>query len=931
MAGRQHRLQRRLVPGAGGGRRHAAGPVRLRQRGLGHPERRTADLPGRATDQRLRGAPRRRHGPADARRRLRLHRLDADLAALRVVHLHLLRARGGRDGLCARARVRHPAGLGLPDLRAGGDPVRDAWHCRDQPLPGLDPGALAAADAAALWRSLDARTWCMGRHHALRRGIWPGPRLRLAPVWCRPDRGRGADHANGRTGRLPALHAAAAAGSASALVAGGAGRRAGLGAAGRAQDAGRRGAGLAGAVEHGVGRTRGRSEPDVSDGLGNAAALPLGGLGHRAVRRAVAAQDQCHQRLCRLAGLEQLLLAPDAQPPGPGGLGAVQCRDRADADGDGPVPGARRCARALCQPGDRLDHDGGGRPGDQQAAGLVAARHRVPARLSVRHQSGRRRRDAAGLAAVDQRPPGPVRPDRPGLLGPGRDGDRADRLAADRLGHAGPLLPGARARGRRRPGRRQRGRLCRLGLFRLGLRRFSLRWGWQRTAESGGAQAGALRGLRARVRGARQRLLSGLPGPDLLAVLHARRTLRRPLQAARQPGGAMDRGAALADAAPLLAASGRRTGALPAADAGGRVAAGRSAGPALPPGMERSGRAAGHARLAGRAAAGAARRLCQGLCRAAAGVRDRGLVAGADAQEPRRRPAGVEPPDRPAAARDRVAPPHRLAAAAGTPGRRGGAGPGRPGQSGQDALHQQHQPRAAHAAQQHPGLCPAAAAGRRARPATRARDPRHPARRRASVVADRGHARHRAHRVRQARAAAGSGRPARAAAGGGADVRAAGRGQGPALRLRRPRALAGRSAQRRAAAAPDPDQPAGQRGQVHQPGRSPADAALCTPDGDLRDRRHRPRHRAGRAGAGVRAVRARSERGDCQRARLGPGPDDRTHAGRADGWRAQRAKRGRPRHHLPAAPVPARAACPAGRRRAGDRPGADPGWRRRRV
>jgi hypothetical protein len=45
---------------------------------------------------------------------------------------------------------------------------------------------------------------------------------------------------------------------------------------------------------------------------------------HGAVRGGVAAQDQRHQCLCRLAGLEQLLLAPDAQPPGAGGVGGVQ-------------------------------------------------------------------------------------------------------------------------------------------------------------------------------------------------------------------------------------------------------------------------------------------------------------------------------------------------------------------------------------------------------------------------------------------------------------------------------------------------------------------------------------------------------------------------------------------------------------------------------
>ena len=55
---------------------------------------------------------------------LRLHRLDHHLAHLRELHLHLLRARGGHHGVRHRARLRHPAGLGLPALLAGRDSAR---------------------------------------------------------------------------------------------------------------------------------------------------------------------------------------------------------------------------------------------------------------------------------------------------------------------------------------------------------------------------------------------------------------------------------------------------------------------------------------------------------------------------------------------------------------------------------------------------------------------------------------------------------------------------------------------------------------------------------------------------------------------------------------------------------------------------------------
>jgi hypothetical protein len=86
---------------------------------------------------------------------------------------------------------------------------------------------------------------------------------------------------------------------------------------------------------HGAGRPRGRPQPDVPGGLRDrVSALRLGGGGHGAVRGRLAAQDQRHQRLRRLAGLEQLLLAADAQPPGAGGVDGVQHLHRADADGD---------------------------------------------------------------------------------------------------------------------------------------------------------------------------------------------------------------------------------------------------------------------------------------------------------------------------------------------------------------------------------------------------------------------------------------------------------------------------------------------------------------------------------------------------------------------------------------------------------------------
>ena len=115
---------------------------------------------------------------------------------------------------------------------------------------------------------------------------------------------------------------------------------------------------------------------------------------------AFAAQDQRHQRLCRLAGLEQLLLPPDAQPPGPRGVGGVQHRHCAGADGDerllrrsGHVLGLYSniaIAWMMAVVADLVIN---------KPLGLSPAGHRVPAGAPVRHQPGRRRRDGHCLRA----------------------------------------------------------------------------------------------------------------------------------------------------------------------------------------------------------------------------------------------------------------------------------------------------------------------------------------------------------------------------------------------------------------------------------------------------------------------------------------------------------------------------------------------------
>ena len=92
---------------------------------------------------------------------------------------------------------------------------------------------------------------------------------------------------------------------------------------------------------------------------------------------------------------------------------------------------------ALFQRRDRLGRRAGRRSRHQQAAGPEPGRDRVQARASLRHQSGRRRRDAArdrrlGIAAFS----GVFGADCEGAVGVRGAGGRLRHGAADRLGDA---------------------------------------------------------------------------------------------------------------------------------------------------------------------------------------------------------------------------------------------------------------------------------------------------------------------------------------------------------------------------------------------------------------------------------------------------------------------------------------------------------------
>ncbi len=156
----------------------------------------------------------------------------------------------------------------------------------------------------------------------------------------------------------------------------------------------------------------------------------------------------------------------------------------------------------------QLDDGGGGRPGDQQADGLVAAR--------ASSSSARTCTTSTRWAWARWAQPRCC-PSRPTSARSGRwrrhsrrasPWSRPSWFAADRVGDPGPLL-------HRPPARRG-------------------------PAGRGQLQApDALRDLRARLRARRHGALPRLPGRHLLAVLLARRALPRPVQAAGAAVGAV--------------------------------------------------------------------------------------------------------------------------------------------------------------------------------------------------------------------------------------------------------------------------------------------------------------------------------------------------------------------------------------------------------
>jgi len=296
----------------------------------------------------------------------------------------------------------------------------------------------------------------------------------------------------------------------------------------------------------------------------------------------------------------------------------------------------------------------------------------------------------------------------------------------------------------------------------------------------------------------------------------------------------------------------------------------------LRPGLQPD--AAGHSRRGGTAAehpVGPVRDT-------AAGGRDTVLAVPAHPRQPRGGPAGVQPPDAPAAERNRGAQGNRPRPATGQ-------GAGRERQQRQEPLPLRPQPRAAHPPAIHSRLRPVAQpAGGDPRKAPQ-RAPHHQAQQRIPHRPDRGTAGYLQDRGRPARHLSQS----RAAAGAdrtdGGDVPPPGGGQRHSLLLPYPQPAAVHGDRGRETAAADPHQPAFERHQVHPRGAGGFPYPLPQPGGGILHRRYRHRHSSRRPRARPQTLRAGAQRRGAGGHRHRPRPD---HLAPADGNHGRGAARG---------------------------------------
>ena len=323
---RQYRPWRDLFSGAGGDRRHDYAQLRRHQRHHRHPGRQRHHFLLRPADCLSCRQMRHRYRPADPRRRLRLYRLDHHLADLRLLHLHLLRDRGGHSRLRARNVLRHPPPDRLSHQRRRHHSAGDLRHHADQPLSIVDAAALDHPAHPPLRGDRLRQPAFVHRVAQIRRRTWRRRRpSRSAAVRHRRLGGVFAGGADRRTGRLPAVSAARPPHLADVMVDRAAERRPRLDHLRRAQI-------IAGLVPRllrvqprRLQRAGRRTGAHVSRSVSLCAVAARPGAGaDRHLRHSLADQDQRHQCLCRLDRLVELLLAADAQPSRPRGLAGVQ-------------------------------------------------------------------------------------------------------------------------------------------------------------------------------------------------------------------------------------------------------------------------------------------------------------------------------------------------------------------------------------------------------------------------------------------------------------------------------------------------------------------------------------------------------------------------------------------------------------------------------
>ncbi len=368
--------------------------VRNRQRALGHPGVRGRDLPDRAPARLLCRPLQHRPRFDHSGKRIRLLRVGGHQRHLCDVHVHLLRARRFDHGAGTRTGTEYSVAHRVRGIDDHGDPAGYLRHESPCQTSGLDHPAVAGADGAAVRLPGDQQSRFGRRVLRLRRpgrGRRQGRQHRIGDA--RGRRVSLAHRADRRADRLPAFHAAQDSGEFPALVDCSASRRTGLGDL-RCSQAGRRP--LPGRVPDRQRRRRihhrQRAGAPVPGDLRELHARlarhdPRGDPG-----RHQPDQDQRHQRLLGITGVDQLLHPHHQDVSGSHGVRAVQPRDRTDPDGSQHVQLPQQHPRLLRQLRHRVDcRRGFGHRVQQVHPEALAQGARVPTRHALQHQPGRLR------------------------------------------------------------------------------------------------------------------------------------------------------------------------------------------------------------------------------------------------------------------------------------------------------------------------------------------------------------------------------------------------------------------------------------------------------------------------------------------------------------------------------------------------------------